>query len=220
MDIFHDPKSGFEKPRMHPYISTRSGEAGFVDFKRAPERIAHVLEDFVALSHEPAIQTFYGLIAWLNGPVSRLESCDCALRGPEAHRWDHSSRPLCIHGRLMLMYRNPLANCDERINLLYDTLGNELSAIDSQFTRDQATVGFALSSVLYKDLCRGCADENGFILVADDDPGLGSHVLLQFQAFGNDNEEAFRHLDRVFQNIELACRRTSEMVKVASDMHF
>lgn len=218
MDIFHDPEAGFENPRMHPYISKRAGEAGFIDFKREPERIAHVLEDFVKFSHKPAIQTFYGLLAWLNGPESILESCDCALRGPEVHGRDHASRPLCAHGRLMLMYRNPLANCDERIDLLYDTLGDELNAIDPQLKRDQAAVSFALSPVLYKGLSLGCEDEDGFILAAPNDPGRGHHVLLQFQAFGNDTEEAFRHLDRVFQNLELACRRTSEMVKGTSDL--
>ncbi|MET3181712.1 UNVERIFIED_ORG: hypothetical protein ABIC43_004887 [Variovorax guangxiensis] len=210
MDIYHDPEAGFEKPRLHPYISVRAGEAGFVDFKVQPEQIELTLEDFLPLSHEPAIQAFYTFLRWLNGPESILESCDCALRGPEAHTFDHSSRALCIHGRLMLMYRDPSANCDERSDLLYDTLANELDAIDPEFKRDQAAVGFAQSAALYKSLCRQSPDENGFIFPTPMDPGLGQQLMLIFQAFGHDREEAFRNLRRVFENIELACREASK----------
>lgn len=210
MDIYHDREAGFEKPRLHPYISVRPGEAGFVDFKLQPEQIEQLLEDFLPLSHEPSIQAFYEFLRWLNGPESILESCDCALRGPEAHTFDYSSRSLCVHGRLMLMHRDPRANCDERFDLLYDTLSNELVAVDPEFKRDHAAVGLAQSAALYRSLSHGGFGEDGFILTMDTDPGRGQQLMLLFRAFGHDREEAFRNLGRVFKNIELACRRASK----------
>lgn len=213
MDVYQDPSAGFNKPRVHPFVSTRPGEAGFVDFKRHPERVAEVLEDFVALRHETAIQTFYRFLAWLNGPDSLLESCDCALRGPEPHDFEYSRRSLCIHGRLMVMHRDLSANCDNRFNLLYNSLGRELSSIDQEFTRSQGTVGFAGSRALYKELLPARPGKDGYILSRTGDPGRGHQVSLLFKAFGDDADEAFKHLDRVFKNIEMACRRTSEKLQ-------
>jgi len=34
--------------------------------------------------------------------------------------------------------------------------------------------------------------------------------MLLFEAFGDDSEEAFKRLDRVFRNVEMACQRTSD----------
>lgn len=213
MDVYHKQSEGFKKPRVHPYFSTRPGEAGFVDFKRYPERIAEVLEDFVPLGYETAIQTFYRFLAWLNGPDSLLESCDCALRGPEPHDFKYSQRLLCVHGRLMVMHRDLSANCDDRFNFLYNSLGRELSSIDQELTRSQGTVGFAGSRAIYRDLMSAHPSKDGYMFSNNGDPGRGHQVLLLFKAFGDDADEAFKHLDRVFKNIEMACRRTSEKLQ-------
>jgi len=213
MDIYHDDDGGFEKPRMHPYIATRLGEAGFVDFKREPDRIAHVLEDFVPHNHEPSIQTFYRLLTWINGPDSVLESCDCALRGPDAHEAEISQHPLCMHGRLMLMYRDQSANCDERFDLLYETLTNELDAADRGFTRNEGAIGFSSSPALYKELCPVKPHKDGVLMTTRQTPGNGYQLLLNFIAFGSGKDEAMKNLGRVFQNLESACRRTSETLK-------
>lgn len=219
MDVYQDQSEGFPKARLHPFVAKRTGEAGFVDFKHHPERIAEVLEDFVALGHETAIQTFYRLLVWLNGPDSLLESCDCALRGPELHDFKYSQRLLSVHGRLMVMHRDLSANCDDRYNFLYNSLGRELSSIDEGLTRSQGIVGFASSRALYRDLIPALHRKNGKIISRNGDPGRGYQVLLSFKAFGDDADEAFKNLDRVFKNIEMACRCTSEKlqaIKLAS----
>ena len=213
MDVYQDQSEGFPKARMHPFVAKRPGEAGFVDFKLHPERIAEVLEDFVALGHETAIQTFYRFLAWLNGPDSLLESCDCALRGPEPHDFKYSQRLLSVHGRLMVMHRDLSANCDDRYNVLYNSLGRELSSIDQELTRSQGIVGFASSRALYNDLIPAKPRKDGKILSRTGDPGRGHQVLLSFKAFGADADDAFKNLDRVFKNIEMACRRTSEKLQ-------
>lgn len=98
---------------MHPYVASEPGHAGFVDFKLAPDRIPLALEDFASLGHEPSIQEFFRLLHWANGLESILETCDRALLGPESHEFDFSAEPLCVHGRLMLMYRDLGRNCDD-----------------------------------------------------------------------------------------------------------
>lgn len=213
MDVHHKQSEGFKKPRVHPYFPVRPGEVGFVDFKRHPERIAEVLEDFVPLGHETAIQTFYRFLAWLNGPDSLLESCDCALRGPESHDYKYSERLLSVHGRLMVMYRDLSANCDDRFNFLYNSLAWELSSIDQEFTRSQGTIGFAGSRAVYADLMTSDPSKDGYMYSNHGDPGRGYQVLLLFKAFGNDAHEAFENLDRLFKNLELACRRISEKLQ-------
>jgi hypothetical protein len=215
MDVNGDQSKGFQKAPVHPFTATRAGEAGFVDFKLQPERIPKVLEDFVPIGHESAIQTFYQFLAWLNGPDSVLESCDCALRGPEPHDFEYSQRLLSVHGRLMLMYRHLPANCDDRFNSLYNSLGKELSSIDREFTQNQGTVCLAGSRALFNDLFPAHYPKKGKIISRFGDPGRGYQVLLLFKAFGDDANEAFANLDRVFKNIEMACRRTSEKLQAA-----
>ena len=213
MRVYQDQSEGFQKARVYPYISTRPGQSGFVDFKQHPESIAEVLEDFAHLGHEPAIQTFYRFLAWLNGPESLLESCDCALRGPERHDLKNSHHILSAHGRLMVMYRDLSANCDDRFNTLYNSLGRELSSVDPQFSAASGTVGFAGSRALYKDLSSAKPRKDGTINSRFDDRGRGHQVLLLFKAFGDDSEDTFKNLERVFKNIELACRRVSEKLQ-------
>ncbi len=210
MQVYQDPSEGFQKARVHPYISTRAGEAGFVDFKRYPEKIALALEDFVPLKHEPAIQTFFSFLTWLNGPDSLLESCDCALQGPALHKFNYSRLPMCLDGRLMLMCRDLSVNCDDRFNLVYNTLGKSLSLIDQEFPQNQGVVGFSASRALFADLIGSPRCEDGITESRDGDPGRGYQLMLHFKAFGKGSGEAFANLDRLFRNIEQACRLTSQ----------
>ena len=213
MYVYQDQREGFKKARVHPFTSTRPGEAGFVDFKQHPERIADALEDFVALRHEPAIQTFYCFLTWLNGPDSLLESCDCALRGPEQHNFKYSQHTLCVHGRLMLMHRDLSANCDDRFNFLYNTLGRTLSKLDPELTQSKGTVGLAGSPAIYKSLIPERRSKGGKVLSRPGDTGRGYQVMMVFKAFGDDADQAFQQLDRMFKNIETACRQTSEALQ-------
>lgn len=213
MIVTQDPKKGFAVPRTHPYVAIRKGEAGFVDFKLNPERIAEVLEDFVPHGHVPAIQTFFRFLAWINGPESILETCDCALQKPQRHKFKESKHLLSTHGRLMLMHRDLQANCDDRFNTLYNTLGSTLSSLDQEFPESQGNVCFAGSKALFNDLIPNKRLKLGKQISRFGDPGRGWQLMIQFKAFGDHENEAFNHLDRVFKNIELACRQTSEKLR-------
>lgn len=214
MHVYPDSEGGFEKPRLHPFKAKRLGEAGYVDFKSEPHRIAEVLEDFVPLAHIPAVQRFYRFLAWLNGPDSVLESCDSALRRIGKNDFPGSRHSLCVHGRLMLMYRDLSANCDDRFNLLYNGMGRELSSVDPELAGSQGNIGLSGSPALYRDLVpadRFGADGSAMSRLGD--PGRGYQLLLLFKAFGDDPVETFNHLDRVFENIQTACQRLT--VKLA-----
>lgn len=212
MYVYQDQSKGFKKARAHPYVAMQGKPARFVDFKQHPELIGTVLEDFVSFGHEAAIQTFYQFLGWLNGPDSLLESCDCAFRGPEKHDFQHSKYRLRAHGRLMLMHRDLQANCDDRFNVLYNSLGRELSSIDPEFDGNCGAVCFSGSRAYYLDLIPAQFRKGGKIISRFRDPSSGHQVMLLFTAFGDDAEEIFKNLDRVFKNIELACRRTSIML--------
>lgn len=213
MYVFQDHSQGFQKARSHPYVETKRSKTRFVDFKRQPELIGRVLEDFVPFGHEPAIQTFYQFLTWINGPDSLLESCDCAFRGPETHDFELSPHQLIAHGRLMLMYRDLQSNCDDRLNKRYNSLGRELSVIDPEFVGSQGSVCFSFSRALFLDLISIPPGKKGKSISRTGDPGRGYQVMLHFKAFGNDSDETFMNLDRVFKNIELACRRSSEQMR-------
>ena len=214
MYVYKDPDGGFEKPRIHPFAAIRPGEVGCVDFKSDLSRITVVLEDFVGLDHVPAIQTFYQLLSWVNGPTSLIESCDCALRGPEPHEFPESELPLSVHGRLMLLWRELNANCDDRFNLLYNGVGRELSTIDPTLAKSQAAVGLSGSRAIYKELVSAKSlGADGCIHLEPGDPGGGYQLLIHFKAFGHSSDEAFAHLDRIFRNIDIACHRRFERLK-------
>jgi hypothetical protein len=67
--------------RAHPYRSGLTPDVRYYDFKARPELIPRVLEDFMRWSHYPAIQRFYDLIRWINGPESVFESNDSRFTG-------------------------------------------------------------------------------------------------------------------------------------------
>lgn len=209
MHVDQDPDGGFSNPRMHPYTAMRPGQPSFVDFKQHPELISEVLEDFVPFAQTPAVRAFYGLLSWLNGPASLLESCDCALRPPEPHESGLSQLPLRVHGRLMLMYRDLAANCDERFSALYNTVGRQLSGVDPEFPREQGSVCVAASKTLFRDLLPANVRSSTHVVTRDGEAGRGFQLMLVFQAFGNDEAAAFTTLNRVFKNIELAIRGAS-----------
>jgi hypothetical protein len=105
-----------EKPpgRHHPWtVAVKNPEEQYVDFRAHPDQIPLVLPDFKPWSHYSAIQTFYALLTWLNGPDSIFESNDCALGTPrrdndtpEIVRRAFEADPIVIYGRLTIIFRD------------------------------------------------------------------------------------------------------------------
>lgn len=92
--------------RTHPWTHANyEGGGSYYDFKTSPHLIPEVLEDFKPYSQEKAIITFYEYLKWLNGPESKLESNDCAFRGPHENEDDLSSKKYRCSGRLEILFR-------------------------------------------------------------------------------------------------------------------
>ena len=187
MDVFPEPDAAWTKHRIHPYIASRPGEAGFVNFRQQPERIPEVLEDYLPHADQPAVRTFFEFLRWINGPESVLETCDCALRGPEKAKSPKKAKsPWVLHGRVMLMHREPGANCVEGAPTIFiKHLYEQLQLVDAPAPLQDVSAGLALCSVLYRDRClsQPAADES--LSAGPYDPGLGQHVLLKFRAHGH-----------------------------------
>lgn len=84
MEVYYDEARGYREARLHPYTAGDADQSGFIDFKAQPQRIPEVLEDFRPFADRPAIQTFYAMLAWINGPDSgwnrATACCDRRLR--------------------------------------------------------------------------------------------------------------------------------------------
>lgn len=216
MHVYYDENRGYSDVRLHPYQpnAAEAAQAGFVDFKAEPGRIPEVLEDFRPHAGEPAIQTFYELLRWVNGPESELESADCVFRGPEPNTSTRTSpRALQAHGRLCLMFRHLPANCHaESFDWLLTRLGTELKFMDTELDSIEAVIGFSEARALFIEISKGTLRADGHFESDADDPGHGHQVMLWFWAFGDTEMAVFANLNRIFGNIWAACRATSEAI--------
>ena len=214
MHVYYDESREYHDVRLHPYETNaaEAAQAGFVDFKANPDHIPEVLEDFRPYAGEPAVQTFYQLLRWVNSPESELESSDCLFRGPEpGSSAGTSSHALQAHGRLCLMFRHLPHNCQaESVDWLVSRLGGELIAIDTELSSFEAVVGFSKSRTLFIDISTGTATPDGEFESDEDDPAHGHQVMLWFWAFGDTEADVFANLDRIFANVWAALRGASE----------
>ena len=85
--------------------STACADYRYIDLKSNPARIRTSLQDFVPWSHYAAIDEFYGLVEWLNWPLSPLESNDCSFTGPHANDVPSMAKALECSGRVMVLFR-------------------------------------------------------------------------------------------------------------------
>lgn len=215
MITYYDKQRTYEVLRLHPYAPGDAEQSGYVDFKNEPEKIPSALEDFKPYSQQPAIQTFYKLLEYINGQDSFLETCDCALRPPTAHSDNNSSLPISVHGRLFLMYRDERLNCSqEHADWLCGRLMSILDQTDPNLTANEAVIGLTLNPVLHTDISNGDWRPDGQFECAEDDPAHGAHTMLSFWGYGNDATHAFEHLDRLFKNIAQGCAMLNCEIRV------
>ncbi|MCF8203517.1 MAG: hypothetical protein K9J82_00455 [Methylotenera sp.] len=216
MHVYYDENREYNEVRLHPYQpnAAEASQAGFVDFKAEPYRIPEVLEDFRPYASEPAVQTFYSMLRWINGPESELESADCLFRGPEQNSSTRTSHhALQAHGRLCLMFRHLPGNCHaESFDWLLTRLGTALNFMDTELVMSEAVIGFSKSRTLFTEISNGTVRADGQFESDRDDPGHGNQVTLWFWAFGDTEAAVFANLDRIFSNIWAACRITSDAI--------
>ena len=101
--------------RRQPWTTAEHDESHkYYDFKRNPDLIPDVLEDYKPWAERRSIQKFYDLVRWVNGDNSPFESNDCAFHGPKPNsQKDRFPKEQVCSGRLMFFFRDPTLNLSD-----------------------------------------------------------------------------------------------------------
>ncbi len=185
-----DPEPG--SIRSHPWtVATADSHSRYRDFKESPALVRACLEDFLPWSEWPAVQRFYGIVEWINGPDSILESNDCAFDGPSANSTPQFAKALEATGRLMVLWRSlPLNLIRANSDWLKGVLHRQLNESDSEL--EYGVVGITVFPVRYITLPPG------------DQQQLGFQLILSFWAWGDDEEDVMTNLERTVSGIGAA----------------
>jgi len=145
------------------------------------------LEDFVPWSHYAAVGEFYTLVEWLNGPLSTLESNDCAFTGPHANDAPLAKALQCS-GRIMVLFSRLERNLSRpAVDAFENALHRRLGAIDPDFS--WGVIGTTVLPVRY------------VTLPGSEEQQLGYQLMISFWAWGNVEEELMTNLGRVLRNL-------------------
>ena len=204
MLVYYDdqiPPAG-QGPRAHPYAGGLHPDIRYYDFRAHPELIPTVLEDFLPVSHFPAIQRFYDLLAWINGPDSVFESNDCGLRPIRTRQSPTTSRQLECSGRLMIFLRTLSYNTSE------DHVAWSLGRFKQLVSEADPT---------FRDGCLAltlmpCA----FLALSDvEEEQFGEQLQITWWAFGDSDGETMAALGRCYAVIHYCLRQLSEEISTA-----
>lgn len=187
----------FTAPRSHPWDGAVDDPAArYVDLVAEPALIRTALEDFVPWQHHPAIEQFYALVEWINGPTSGLMSNDCAFTGPQADHGAAVAKRLGCTGRVMVLFRDLARNLDDAaLEELTERVHRRLAARDQSFV--WGAVGTTRIAVHFRTL-PGPAEAQ-----------RGAQLMLSFWAWGSTEDETLLHLRRVLGNLDRALREAT-----------
>lgn len=194
MKTYDHAGSDPEEVRAHPWtVSTTDPAARYHDFKANPALVRTSLEDFIPWSGWPAVDSFYELLEWANGPDSTIETNDCAFEGPGANETAGFPKALEVTGRLMILWR------DLRLNLVrsnVEWLRSNIHLLLNEADRDfeYGAVGITVCRVRF--LALSTASERG----------VGDQLMLSFWAWGDTEDEVMANLDRTVRNLHASLR--------------
>lgn len=200
MKVYEHTDPDSLRSRSHPWTDGQSDASHrYYDFRAQPELIRSSLEDLQEWATYPAIETFYRLLEWLNGPESALESNDCALSGATANTSAEFPKRLHASGRLMILYRDLALNTSpEQIHRLTNGVAHALEAIDPDF--EWGAIGATIMAIRLTTL-PGPPEQQ-----------RGQQLMLSFWAWGEDEHEVMTNLDRTFHNLTVALQQVSDEV--------
>ncbi len=187
----------FAQARSHPWTDSAGNSAfRYHDLRASPALIRTSLEDFVPLSHYPAVEQFYALLEWLHGVTSILESNDCELTAPHPNLNTQISAKLECSGRLMVLFRALARNVtpDDLAALTY-AFHSALAPLDPGF--ENGIVGTTLVPVRYLTL-RGAPQAQ-----------RGRELMVSFWVWGDTEAETMANLDRLMGNLSQALRHVA-----------
>jgi hypothetical protein len=187
--------------RAHPWTTAESNERNrYVDFRVYPELIRTSIEDLVEFHGHTFCDKIYSTIEWINGPSSTLESNDLAFRGPRKNIDEQFKYTLRSDGRLMILYRNLMDNCQPvAIEWLMSTLMSHIMEYDDKFTK--GAIGLSKSNTIFREL--GTTPTNG---------GKGEQVMLSFFAYGASGDECLDSMEVVVSGMNHALRMTEQRI--------
>ncbi|MGC1187781.1 MAG: hypothetical protein WA871_10345 [Candidatus Acidiferrales bacterium] len=182
--------------RDHPWThSVQNPEWRYYDFRLQPELIPLVLEDFKELSNQPAVQRFYRLLEWMNGPNSCLESSDCGLLIPEDNPDIQFSNRRRILARLMVLFRREDINHHEKYSNWL------LGCFAFHVNRNEPT--FTLGAVELARFPTFFVRQNAY----------GYILQMKFFAYGDTDGEAMGNLGRLFAGTHTAALEVNRQVR-------
>jgi hypothetical protein len=175
--------------RSHPWTdAVTSSDLRYYDLKSSPALIRTSLEDFLPWSRYPAVDRFYGLLEWLNGATSPLESNDCEFTAPHPNKNPRFRKSLECSGRVMVLFRDLSRNLSPHDLLaLTDALHDALAPADPHF--EFGIVGTTLIPVRY------------VTLPAPPGAQLGFQLMISFWAWGSTKAESMANLGRLMKNL-------------------
>ena len=201
MKVFTHSSGELSVPRSHPWSqSAYDPSHRYYDFKLHPELVRTSLEDFLPLSKWSAIERFYELVEWLNGPDSVLESNDCGTHGSKPNRSRNFAKPLECDARLMILFRDlPYNLYRENVEWLERATQRHLSSIDQTF--EWGVVGTTVVPANY------------VTIPVPEEQQAGFQLVLTFWAWGDSDDEVMENLGRVFVNVRSALSGVCDEIK-------
>jgi hypothetical protein len=187
--IYEATELALEGVRSHPWLtSLYDQKCRYYDFKKNPELIPQVLEDFLPWARYQAIQDFYSYLAWLNGPDSELESDDCAFTGAEKNLSPNiTSKKLQVSGRLMLLFRSLACNCENtNSEWLFKCFWFYLERVEPEL--ELGVIGLSRTTTEFIALNRR----------------EGKSLVLNFWAWGDSEAEAMDNLQILIRGLKQA----------------
>lgn len=203
MRVYEHADPGSLRPRAHPWTDREADATHrYHDLRASPELIRSALEDFVPWSASPAVETFYRLLEWLNGPDSVFESSDCAFVPPAPDASGATGKALMCSGRVMILYRDLAANTSEpRMRRLSQTVARAAQRVLPDL--ECGALGVTITAAVFSTL-----------------PGpprrqRGSQLMLSFWAWGGDEAGVMANLDRTLGGVTTVLREISGQVREA-----
>lgn len=191
MHVFENSDPSALDIRSHPWTTGSDPSHRYVDFRTQPELIRGALEDFRVVQGQPAVETFYRLVEWVNGADSPFESNDCALANVEVNPSSAIPTRLLVSGRLMILFRDVSQNCSRaRVHALNQAIARGCADVDPDF--DRAAIGLSLVEVRYRAL--------------PPPRDRGQQLMISFWVGGDELPELWQNLDRTFGNLDTALR--------------
>lgn len=201
MDAFTANSNDSSLLRSHPWTAMEDDPSSlYVDFKKNPQLIRSILEDFIVHKKWPFVDRFYSLVEWVNSPKSLLESNDCTFNATQTNVDQQYPYAKKCSARLMILFRDIPENCQQRsIDWL---MQNILQAVAS------GKLGFRAGAI--------CLSQNEICYLAlgdkPDTGGIGQQLVLTFFAYGKNDKRCYENMEQVIDHAHDVLNKVNKQI--------